>query len=126
MNYMVIAVIDELAKCPSILEAWEATGVAGVTILESTGLGRIRKGQGFMDDLPLMPSLRNLMQTREEHHRTLFTVVRDEAMVDRIFEATEKVLGDLKEPDKGILFALPVARTFGILDRTGSAGDSEE
>ena len=126
MNYMVIAVIDELAKCPSILEAWEATGVAGVTILESTGLGRIRKGQGFMDDLPLMPSLRNLMQTREEHHRTLFTVVRDEAMVDRIFEATEMVLGDLKEPNKGILFALPVARTFGILDRTGNAGGSEE
>ncbi len=126
MNYMVIAVIDDLAKCPSILEAWEATGVAGVTILESTGLGRIRKGQGFMDDLPLMPSLRNLMQTREEHHRTLFTVVRDEAMVDRIFEATEIVLGDLREPDKGILFALPVARTFGILDRPGNAESSEE
>jgi len=125
MNYMVIAVIDELAKCPSILEAWEATGVAGITILESTGLGRIRKG-GLMDDIPLMPSLRNLMQTREEHHRTLFTVVRDEAMVDRIFEATEMVLGDLKEPNKGILFALPVARTFGILDRTGAAGGSKE
>ena len=66
------------------------------------------------------------MQTREEPHRTLFTVVRDEAMVDRIFEATEMILGDLKEPNKGILFALPVARTFGILDRSNTNRGSEE
>lgn len=126
MNYLVIAVIDELAKCPSILEAWERTGVTGVTILDSTGLGRIRKGMNLRDDLPLMPSLRNLMQTREEHHRTLFTVVRDEAMIDRIFEATERVLGDLNEPNKGILFALPVVRVFGLPERENDAESSKE
>ena len=126
MNYMVIAVIDELAKCPSILEAWEATGVAGVTILESTGLGRIRKGANIRDDLPLMPSLRSLLQTREEHHRTIFTVVRSEAMIDRIFEATELILGDLKEPNKGILFAVPVVRAFGVLELNDVKRGAEE
>jgi nitrogen regulatory protein PII len=120
MKYMIIAVIDELAKCPSILRAWEDAGVAGITILESTGLGRIRKGEHLRDDLPLMPSLRNLMQTREEHHRTMFTIVNDEAMIDRIFEATEKVLGDLGQPNKGILFAVPVARAYGILNQRES------
>lgn len=119
MKYMVIAVIDELAKCPSILKAWENIGVRGVTILESTGLGRIRQGELLRDDLPLMPSLRNLMQTREEHHRTMFTIVNDEAMIDRIFEATEMILGDLNQPNKGILFAVPVARAYGILNNEG-------
>ncbi len=118
MNYMVIAVVDELEKCPSILDAWEAVGAAGITILESTGLGRIRKGANIRDDLPLMPSLRNLLQSREEHHRTFFTVVHDEAMIDRLFEATESVLGDLKEPNKGILFAVPVVRAYGVLALT--------
>ena len=124
MKYMIIAVIDELAKCPSILESWENAGAAGITILESTGLGRIRQGEHLRDDLPLIPSLRNLMQTREEHHRTMFTIVNDEAMIDLIFEATEKVLGDLNQPNKGILFAVPVARAFGILDRSGAEGES--
>ena len=114
MNFLVIAVIDNIAKCSSILNAWEATGARGITILESTGLGRIRKDINLRDDLPLMPSLRNLLQTREEHHRTLFTVVYNEAMIDRIFEATESVLGDLNEPNKGIIFALPVVRVLGI------------
>jgi nitrogen regulatory protein PII len=118
MKYLVIAVIDELEKCPSILDAWEAAGVVGITILESTGLGRIRQGMNLRDDLPLM-------QTREEHHRTIFTVVDDEAMIDRIYVATEMVLGDLKEPNKGILFAVPVFRAFGILDRD-QIGDSSE
>jgi nitrogen regulatory protein PII len=123
MKYMVIAVIDELEKCPSILRAWEDVGVAGITILESTGLGRIRQGEHLRDDLPLMPSLRNLLQTREEHHRTMFTIVDNEAMIDRIVEATEMVVGDLKQPHTGILFALPVARAYGILnsvDKTGT------
>lgn len=120
MKYMVIAVIDELEKCPSILRAWEDVGVVGITILESTGLGRIRQGEHLRDDLPLMPSLRNLLQTREEHHRTMFTIVDNEAMIDRIFEATETVVGDLNMPHTGILFAVPVARAYGILNGTSS------
>jgi len=125
MKYMVIAVVDELEKCPSIMDAWEAIGVVGITILESTGLGRIRKGLNIRDDLPLMPSLRSLMQTREEHHRTIFTIVNEEEMIDRIFKATEMVLGDLNEPNKGILFAVPVFRAFGVLNREQVSGDSE-
>ena len=117
MNYLVIAVVDELEKCPMLLEAWERAGTRGITILESTGLGRVRQGNSLRDDLPLMPSLRNLFQTREEPHRTLFTVVRDEEMVDRIFEATEMILGDLDKPNIGVIFALPVTRAMGISKR---------
>ena len=126
MNYMVIAVIDELEKCSSVMDAWEAAGAAGITILDSTGLGRVRTGVNKRDDLPLMPSLRSLWQTREENHRTIFTVVRDEAMIDHLFEATEMVLGDLREPNKGILFAVPVVRAFGVLAHNDDSNNSEE
>lgn len=126
MNYLILAVIDELEKCPSLLDAWEAAGVRGITILESTGLGRIRKGKNIRDDVPLMPSLRNLWQTREEHHRTLFSVVDSEEMIDRVIEATEKVLGDLNEENKGVLFALPVARVHGIAMQMDDDDGTEE
>ena len=126
MNYLILAVIDEIEKCPSLLDAWEDAGVRGITILESTGLGRIRKGMSLRDDLPLMPSLRKLLQTREEHHRTLFTVVQGEAMIDRVIEATEKILGDLNQPDKGVLFALPVARVHGIAMQVDDNDENDE
>lgn len=115
MRYMVIAVIDELEKCPTVLKAWEDVGVVGITILESTGLGRFRQGETLRDDLPLMPSLRSLLQVREEHHRTMFTIVDSEAMIERIVKATEMVVGDLDQPHTGILFALPVVQAYGLL-----------
>jgi nitrogen regulatory protein PII len=114
MSYLVIFVIDEIEHCPSLFDAWEAIGVTGVTILESTGLGRIRRAAGYRDDLPLMPSIRNLLQAREEHHRTLMVLVKDKATIDKLITATESVVGSLNEPHRGVLFVLPVLRVIGV------------
>jgi len=113
MYQMILLVLDNIDQCNTILDAWETTGVGGITIFESTGLGRMRNS-GIRDDIPLMPSLARLMQTREERHRTLFTVVEGEAMVDRIIAITEEILGSLEGPHNGVLFVLPVSRVVGL------------
>ena len=113
MYHMILLILDELEQCPAVLDAWDAAGAAGITILESTGLARVRKS-AIRDDLPLMPSIDSLLKGREEHHRTLFTVVEDEAQVDRIIEATLAITGDLDEPNSGALFVLPVTRAVGL------------
>ncbi len=113
MYHMILLILDELEQCPSVLDAWDAAGAAGITILESTGLARVRKS-ALRDDLPLMPSIESLLKGREEHHRTLFTVVEDEVQVDRIIEATLAITGNLDEPNSGALFVLPVTRAVGL------------
>ncbi|WP_374685542.1 hypothetical protein [Promineifilum sp.] len=125
MHYLVLLVVDDVNKCPDLFDAWEAAGVGGITIVESTGLHRIRQKaghhdkEGFRDDVPLMPSLRSLLHGHEEHHRTIFSVVQGEEMVDKLVAATESVVGELSEPDTGILFALPLARVVGVPRRSG-------
>jgi nitrogen regulatory protein PII len=114
MHYLVVLVLDDVNKCPPLFDAWEAAGVSGLTIIESTGLGRLRRTLGLRDDMPLMPSLRSLMQAREEHHRTIFSIVEGEEMVDKVIAATESTIGKLSEPHTGVLFALPVARVVGL------------
>ena len=113
MYHMILLIVDNPDQCPSVLDAWEALGVGGITILESTGLGRLRKA-GIRDDMPLMPSLSYLLKGREERHRTLFTVVEGEAWVNQIIETTQAILGDLNEADNGVLFVLPVSRVVGL------------
>jgi nitrogen regulatory protein PII len=113
MYHMVLLIVDNVDQCFSVLDAWEALEVGGITILESTGLGRVRK-QGLRDDLPLMPSLANLLKGREERHRTLFTVVDSEAKVDQLVAATQKIIGDLNNAHNGVLFVLPVSRVVGL------------
>ncbi len=122
MYHMVLFVIDDVDDCPSILDAWEAAGAVGVTILESTGLGRVRES-GIRDDIPLMPSIMNLLRTQEEHHRTLFTVVDSEERVDRLIDVTQQIVGDLEQPNKGVIFVLPVTRAVGL---SKGKKDSEE
>ena len=113
-HYLVIFVVDEVEHCPALFDAWEEIGVTGVTILESIGLGRVRRAAGYRDDLPLMPSIRSLLQTQEEHHRTLMVLIKEEATIDKLIAATENVIGDLNEPNKGVLMVRPVLRVVGI------------
>lgn len=113
MYHMVLLIVDNVEQCFPVLDAWEALEVGGITILESTGLGRVRKS-GPRDDVPLMPTLANLLRGREERHRTIFTVVDSEAMVDQLIEATQKIIGDLDNAHNGVLFVLPVSRVVGL------------
>lgn len=113
MYHMILLILDDTNQCSAILEAWEAQEVGGITILESTGLGRVRK-LSIRDDIPLMPSLSRLLQNREERHRTLFTVVEGEEMVDKVIAATQNVIGDMENAHNGVLFVLPVSRVMGL------------
>lgn len=113
MYYMVLVVINNLEHAPPLLDAWEAAAVPGITILDSTGLGKIRKA-GLRDDMPLIPSLSDLFRTQEHHHRTVFTVVEGESKVDELITITQDILGDMEQPDNGVLFVLPVARVIGL------------
>lgn len=127
MYYLVTLVIDDINKAPDVMDAWEEAGVGGITILESTGVGRLRSMQGYRDDVPLMPSLRSLMNTREEHHRTIFSIVEGEEKVNQLIAATQEVIGVLSEPDTGIMFALPLSHVAGIVRREygGEKGEPE-
>ena len=113
MSYLVVLIVNDIEHCPSILKAWEQAGVLGVTILDSTGLGRIRRA-GLRDDLPLMPSLSDLLESDEVHHRTLFSVVESQAEVDKMVSAAQKVIGDLEQPHTGFLFVVPVLQVYGL------------
>ncbi len=112
--YMILFVLNDPDRLHEILESWDEAGVMGVTIFPSTGMGKLIKGDLLREDLPLIPNLEELMRIPEKTNRTLFTLVPDDAMVDKIVEATERVVGDLDEPNTGVLSVIPVARNYGI------------
>lgn len=115
MANLLVFVLDCIEECPNVLDAWEKAGVTGATILESTGMARVRNV--IRDDMPLIPSLRDLLSSREEHHRTLFCVIEDDEILERAVAATEQVAGDLTRENTGILFVMPVTRVIGLKKR---------
>jgi nitrogen regulatory protein PII len=113
MAYLVVFVLDDPDKCSAILDAWEAAGANGITILESTGLGRVRRA-GLRDDVPLLPSLHDLLRAETSSHRTLFSVVESQVQVDALVKTTQAVVGDLNQPQTGLLFVTPLLQVFGL------------
>lgn len=111
--FFVLFVLNEAEKCDALLAAWEETGVRGATVMHSTGLGRLR-GNDWMDDMPLFPSLEDFTEHEEYFNRTIFTVVESESSVDRLVAATETVVGKLTQPNTGFLVVLPVLRVYGL------------
>jgi len=113
MNYLVVLIVDNPEDCLAVLESWENLGVYGVTILESTGLGRLRNS-GLLENVPLMPSLQDILGTHEVQHRTLLSVVDTQEKVDEMVAAVQEIIGDLNEPNTGFMFVVPVTQVFGL------------
>jgi nitrogen regulatory protein PII len=113
MAFLVMYVLDSVAQMAEVLDVWEKAGATGITIFDTTGIGRLRQA-GFRDDLPLIPSLSDLLSQPDINHKTLMTVIEDEAVVDRVIEATKTIVGDFSEHHSGVLCVLPVLRVYGI------------
>jgi hypothetical protein len=114
-------ILDHVAQMPHVLKAWEDAGAPGITILDSTGVNRLRQA-GFRDDLPLIPSLTDLLEEKSIEHRTLLMIVQTEEDVDRYVDAALAIIGDFNAHHTGILCVWPLARVYG-LDRPVRLGE---
>ncbi len=112
--YMILFVLHDPNRLHDVLTAWNDSGVSGITILPSTGLKRMRESTGLREDLPLIPSLEDLINHEEKLNRTLFTIVSNDEMVEKVLHATEDLIGDLDLPNTGILAVIPLARVYGL------------
>lgn len=112
MAQVLILVLDMEETTADVMAAWRDAGASGITLLDSTGPGRLK--QALRDDLPLMPTLSDLLASDEAHHRTLFTVLPDEETVQRVTQATIDVVGDFSQPHTGLMFTLPVGQVWGL------------
>src|SRR5512140_220629 len=111
---LILFVLHDPEKLVPLLNAWTDAGVSGAPVLFSTGLGRIHQSKAMMADLPLMPSLENFLPHPERLSRTILSMVEDDGIIEKLVEATQQVVGDLNEPDRGLLMVLPVSQVYGL------------
>jgi hypothetical protein len=113
--FMIMFVLDDPDLLDEVLTSWEKAGIRGATIVESTGLQRVRK-----ENLP-MRYLFQSPNTVEEGHLTLFVIVEDEALVQACLHATEQIVSDLDNPDTGVFAAWPLTHVRGLPPRKAEA-----
>lgn len=107
--FMIMLVLDNLNLLDQVLDAWSEAQISGCTIVESSGLYRRQ-----VKHIPLR-YVYGTSVPQESGNVTLFAVVENENLVQACLAATEKVTGDLDQPDTGIFAAWPVYLTKGMI-----------
>lgn len=109
--YLLVMVLDDSTRLNEVLTAWRNAGVKGVTVLESTGLNRVLPRESAQ---PAFAGFSQIFGSGRVGHNTLFAVIDELTVAETAVAATEAILGDLTQPHTGIVFALPVAKTWGM------------
>ena len=110
MIHLLIVILDDLERMPALLQAWQAIGLPGATILQSAGVYRTttwlsRVGLGAID---------RLFEADEVRRRTMLVAVDDDALLAQAIGEAERVVGGFDRPDSGLLLVLPVAQVRGL------------
>lgn len=109
--YLLMMVLDDSTKLNEVLEAWRNAGIAGITILESTGVNRVLMRTQAR---PMMAGFSQLLGAPPVGHHTLFAIIDSLELAEAAAAAVENILGSLSAPNTGLICALPVARVWGL------------
>ena len=112
---LLVIILDDLQRLPTLLEGLKGAGVAGATLLSSIGGYRATT---WLHDLGLS-GLAKMFGANELKRRTIFSVVEAEK-IDAAIAAAEQAVGGFGRPNSGILFTVPVSRTVGLSERKRS------
>lgn len=112
--YLITFVLHNPDLLEELIDIWDKSGADGVTVVFSSGMGRLRQNQGLRDDIPLIPSLNDFYKARQTLSRTIFTVIKEESTIDNILSATQNLVGDLNQPETGLFIVTPVIRVYGL------------
>jgi hypothetical protein len=112
--YLIVLFLHNPDLLEELMEAWDKEGVNGATILFSVGMGQFLEKQGLRDDIPLIPSLEDFYEVSEKLSRTILATIKDEALIDKIVAATQRVMGDLDRPETGMLLVMPILKSYGF------------
>ena len=120
--YMVMFVLQDADRLDQVLDAWRAVGVTGVTIFESIGAYTRKQKQRLVGARYAFGIGKGATQF-EAGSYTLLAIVPDEEIVRGCITAAESVVGDLNEPNNGVVAAWQLDITKGIPSMGRTGGD---
>ena len=112
--FAVMLVLDNPSLLDNVLDAWQKIGVRGVTIFESTGYHRVISKRTRIPARFRFASFTPLDVGGEDGNYTLLTMVDHPELIERCVEAAESVVGNLDDPNTGILAAWQLHYVKGL------------
>ncbi|WP_105614259.1 P-II family nitrogen regulator [Vallitalea okinawensis] len=109
--YVLFIVLNEREYLSEVLFKMNQLGIRGATVIDSMGAKAVNQKR---TSIPILSSMMQSLEGDTQFNNTIFSVIEREEQVERVMEHIEKILGgDMKRPNKGIMFVLPVTHMRG-------------
>lgn len=103
-------ILNKTEKLNDVLEAYVKVGIKGATVVDSQGMGSALSES----NLPMFGGfLRTVLDNNRPFNKVIFSVVKDEEVLNDAIAAVEGILGDMSKPGVGLMFVMPVDRVVG-------------
>ena len=103
-------VLNKTKYLDEVLAKFVEIGVKGATILDSQGMA------GAMADadvqVPNFGFLHSFMDNAKPYSKTIFTVLKNEEMVEKTVTAVKEVLGEKARKGSGFMFSVPIGKMY--------------
>ncbi|MBR1738840.1 MAG: hypothetical protein IJ737_00985 [Ruminococcus sp.] len=101
---LLVLILNKTNALEYLLEGLSAAGIGGATIIQSSGLAVTLSK---MNSNFLSASIRAILTGDEEDNRTIFSIIDDDQL-DIARRVIYHTVGDLSQPNTGILFTVPL------------------
>ncbi|NLB90588.1 MAG: hypothetical protein GX786_05155 [Clostridiales bacterium] len=103
-------VLNKTKYLDEVLAKFLALGVKGATILDSQGMaGAMADAEG---EIPNFGFLHSFMENAKPYSKTIFTVLKNEEMVEQVVEGIKEVLGEKAKKGAGFMFSIPIGKMY--------------
>ena len=110
--YLLVSILEQTKLLSDIMAGFADAGIKGSTVINATGMGRIL--MQTKASLQLSDHINKVITDLESANNIVLTVIKDKDTLDKAIETIKSFCGDLCEPGKGILFALPLEIVEGL------------
>lgn len=112
--YLLVHVLEQTDYLLDIMERYAKIGIKGSTVIDTTGMGRVLMQTKASSEIT--EHINKVITDLESSNKTVLTVIKDRNLVDQAINIVKDLCGDLNEPGKGILFAMPLEIVEGLLE----------
>ncbi len=103
-------VLNKVEKLNLLLNEFANENFNGATIFNSNGMAHSLYES---DDHNAFFAYRSYINPKRKESKTIMMIINDDEQ-QRVVDCIEKVLGDLSQPDLGIIFTFPIDYVKGI------------
>jgi hypothetical protein len=112
MQLLIHITNDEESVTPIFSKLMEA-GIHGASVMDCQGMLTTLNECNSVDAPPIFGSLRHFLNPCRQTNKLIMIVLKDED-IPLVKDIIHSVAGDLKEPNTGILFTVPVMGWEGV------------